>query len=306
MKKLVYILFLFSTQTLFGQQEALYSQYAYNQYAINSAYAGSRSSFSGVALHRSQWVGIEGAPSVQSFTIHSPLSLSSLAYGLSVSRETLGPLTNSAFNFSLGYHIAFKKAKLSFALRGGAYHSVLNRDLLTFKDGTDAFNIGGRESSIVPNFDFGTYYYSKKFFAGLAINHLTNESLNFDAYPQNSNLVLSTHIYFHTGYVFDLKRKIKFKPTLLVKLTEGTMPNIDLAANFMFYEKFWVGISVRNQSSINFLTDWNITDYFRIGYAFDFSINELATYNAGSHELFLGFDFNLKNSKSKMLSPRYL
>lgn len=306
MKYLVYIAFLFCSAHVFGQQEALYSQYAYNQYAINPAYAGSRNSFSGVALHRSQWVGIEGAPSLQTFTIHSPLSKTSLAYGLNVSRETLGPLTNSTVNMSLGYHINFKKAKLSFALRGGIYHTILNRDLLTFKDVTDAFNTGGRESTLVPNFDFGTYYYTDKFFAGLSINHLTNETLRFESFPEDNNLRLNTHIYFHSGYVFDLKRKMKFKPTVLVKLTEGAMPNIDIAANFMFYEKFWVGVSLRNTSSINFLTEWNIKDYFRIGYAFDYSINKLMDYNAGSHELFLGFDFNLKSSKTTIVSPRYL
>jgi len=306
MKKVLYILFLLVTSSSYAQQEALYSQYAYNQYAINCAYAGSRSSFSGVALHRSQWVGIEGAPSVQSFTIHSPLNKTSLAYGLNVSRETLGPLTNSAINFSLGYHLAFKKSKLSFAMRVGAYQSILNRNLLTYKNSTDVFNVGGTERTIVPNFDFGTYYYSNKFFAGIAINHITNESLNFEVFPENNNVSLGTHLYFHSGYVFDLKKSVKFKPTVLLKLTEGTLPNIDIAANFMFYEKFWLGLSVRNVSSINFLSEWNITDFFRIGYAFDFSINELADYTSGSHEIFIGFDFNLKNSRRTILSPRYL
>ena len=306
MKKLLYIFILLFSAHSYGQQEALYSQYAYNQYAINCAYAGSRNSFSAVALHRSQWVGIEGAPRVNSFTIHSPLSSTKLAYGLSVSNENLGPLTNSAVNFSLGYHISFRKSKLSFALRGGAYHSIVDRDLLTFKENTDVFNTGGKTSTIVPNFDFGTYFYSNKFFAGLAINHLTNEALKFDSYPDVNNLRLTTHMYFHTGYVFSLKKKIKFKPTILIKMTEGVLPNVDLAANFMFYEKFWIGFSIRNQSSLNFLTEWNIKDYFRIGYAYDFSTNKLAGYNSGSHELFLGFDFNLKNRKNSMLSPRYL
>ncbi|MFK8038093.1 MAG: type IX secretion system membrane protein PorP/SprF [Crocinitomicaceae bacterium] len=306
MKVLGLILLLFISGFAYSQQDALYSQYAYNQYAINTAYAGSRSSFSGVALHRSQWIGIKDAPSLQSFTIHSPLSRTSLAYGLSVTRETLGPVTNSTFNFSLGYHIKLKKAKLSFALRGGVYQAILNRDLLTFQNESDVFRVGGSESTLVPNIDFGTYYYSSRFFAGIALNHLTNETFKFVDYPDNINWQLKTHIYFHTGYVFNLKKQIKFKPTLLVKLTEGTLPNVDLAFNFMFYKKFWLGLSLRNTSSINFLSEWNIKEYFRIGYAYDYSINKLTTYTSGSHELFLGFDFNLKKSKNSIISPRYL
>lgn len=306
MKGLGLILILFISAFAHGQQDALYSQYAYNQYAINPAYAGSRNSFSGVALHRSQWIGIKDAPSVQSFTIHSPLSRTALAYGLSVSRESLGPVTNSTFNFSLGYHIRLKKSKLSLALRGGAYHAVLNHDLLTFQNEADVFRIGGRESTLVPNIDFGAYYYSSRFFVGLALNHLTNETFNFTNYPENSNWQLKTHMYVHTGYVFNLKKNIKFKPTVLVKYTDATFPNIDVAFNFMFYKKFWLGVSMRNVSSINFLTEWNIKEYLRIGYAYDYSINKLTTYTSGSHELFLGFDFNLKKSRSNLISPRYL
>ncbi|MFD1553940.1 hypothetical protein DNU06_13955 [Putridiphycobacter roseus] len=307
MTKLIYILFFMVLSNIsWGQQDAVYSQYAYNQYAINPAYAGSRSSFSGVILHRSQWVGIKDAPRVESFTIHSPLSTSSLAYGVNVNNESVGPLNSTSANVSLGYHIRFKKAKLSFALRGGIYNTTLNRDLLTFKESTDVYNVGGKVSSLVPNIDFGTYFYTKRFFVGLSLNHLTNENISFDAFPNSSNLILQTHLYLHSGYVFDLVSNIKVKPTILIKVTEGANLNMDLGVNFMFLEKFWLGASIRNSSSINILTEWNVFDYLRVGYAYDFSINKLMKYNSGSHELFLGFDFNLKNRNIKIVSPRYL
>ena len=307
MNKLISILFLILlANTAWGQQDALYSQYAYNQYAINPAYAGSRNSFSGVVLHRSQWVGIKDAPRVESFTIHTPLSMSSLAFGLNVTNEKVGPLSNTAANLSLGYHIRFKNSKLSFALRGGIYNTVLNRDLLTFQENADVYNVGGKVNAIVPNIDFGTYYYSKRFFIGLSLNHLTNEKIQFLDFPDNSNLILYTHLYLHSGYVFDLKKNMKFKPTILIKMAEGAGINIDLGFNFMFLEKFWIGTSIRNSSSINLLTEWNIKDYFRIGYSYDYSINKLMKYNSGSHELFLGFDFNLNNKNLKIVSPRYL
>ncbi len=306
MKKLIVILFLLVGIDSMAQQDAIYSQYAYNQYVINPAYAGSRSSFSGVLMHRSQWVGIKDAPTVESFSLHSPLNKSSLAYGLNFSSESIGPFRNNAVGASLAYHISFKRSKLSFALRGGVYHAIFNKDLLTFKEENDVFNVGGKESVLIPNFDFGTYYYSSRFFVGLSITHLTNEKMKFISYPSASDLVLSQHMYLHSGYVFDIGRKTKFKPTVMVKLTQGAMPNIDVAMNFMFLEKFWVGASLRNTSSVNFLSEWNITDYFRVGYAYDYSINKLVDYNRGSHELFIGFDFLLNNMSKKLVSPRYL
>ncbi|MFC0181043.1 type IX secretion system membrane protein PorP/SprF [Pseudarcicella hirudinis] len=56
-----------------AQQEALYSQYMFNMMAVNPAYAGSRDVLSMTGLFRQQWVGVEGAPTTQSFTIDMPL-----------------------------------------------------------------------------------------------------------------------------------------------------------------------------------------------------------------------------------------
>jgi len=45
-----------------AQQDAQYTQYVYNTLTINPAYAGSRGGISALGLHRSQWVGLDGAP----------------------------------------------------------------------------------------------------------------------------------------------------------------------------------------------------------------------------------------------------
>ncbi|MCW3789854.1 type IX secretion system membrane protein PorP/SprF, partial [Plebeiibacterium sediminum] len=41
-----------------------------------------------------------------------------------------------------------------------------------------------------------------------------------------------------------------------------------------------------------------------VGYSYDFSVSNLATYNNGSHEIIISYDFDgfLKN---KVISPRY-
>ena len=61
------------TTSLSAQQDPQYTQYMYNTVAINPAYAGNRGVTSIVGLHRSQWVGLDGAPRTQSLSIHSPI-----------------------------------------------------------------------------------------------------------------------------------------------------------------------------------------------------------------------------------------
>jgi hypothetical protein len=56
----------------------------YNTVNVNPAYAGSRGVMSAFLLHRTQWVGLDGAPVTNDFSIHTPINNSNLGIGLSV------------------------------------------------------------------------------------------------------------------------------------------------------------------------------------------------------------------------------
>jgi type IX secretion system PorP/SprF family membrane protein len=303
MKK--YFLFLFISFSLssMAQQDAIYSQYTFNPLVINPAYAGSRNSFSSVLLHRSQWVGIDNAPTSQSFAIHSPMNKSKVALGLNFGFDQLGPTKNVNGGLSAAYHLKLEDSKLSFALRAGFYSATVDKNLLNFKDESDQFNSGGMVGSTVPSLDFGVYYYKPKFYLGLSFNHLTRHEFSFYD-GLNTDYYLRTHMFLNGGVVLDISKNVMFKPTALLKLSKQTKANLDLGFNFLFYKKLWLGISFRNKSSVNFMTEFNITDYLRLGYAYDLSINKLSNYNRGSHEIFIGFDFNIKSKK--VISPRYI
>jgi type IX secretion system PorP/SprF family membrane protein len=70
--------------SVFAQQEAMYTHYMYNTLSVNPAYAGTRDAMTFTALHRSQWVGFEGAPTTQTFTMHTPLRNKKIGIGISV------------------------------------------------------------------------------------------------------------------------------------------------------------------------------------------------------------------------------
>ena len=69
----------------------MYTHYAFNTLAINPGYAGSREALTLTALHRSQWVGFEGAPITQTLTLHAPLLDNKLGLGLSILNDNIGP-----------------------------------------------------------------------------------------------------------------------------------------------------------------------------------------------------------------------
>ena len=77
MKKQIIIagLVVLTAITVKAQQQAHYTQYMYNTISVNPAYAGSRGALSLGLLHRSQWVGLAGAPTSQTFFAHTPLKI---------------------------------------------------------------------------------------------------------------------------------------------------------------------------------------------------------------------------------------
>ncbi|WP_066757112.1 PorP/SprF family type IX secretion system membrane protein [Crocinitomix algicola] len=302
MKYIIYISFLLSSN-LYGQLDALYSQYTFNQFNINPAYAGSRDAMNVNLTGRSQWLGLSGAPNTQNVAINSPASNYNLAWGFDATHDQYGPYNHFSAQGALAYRLRLERGNLHLGLRGGAYNLVLDHAQLKFREDNDQLDNQTKYSSVVPNFDFGLYYYSQKFYAGLSINHLTASKFHFQGL-NNELYHLNQQVHLMAGYVFNLNPQILLKPTVLIRYAQPQTISTDLNANFMFYQRFWLGIGTRNLNSLNFLGDLYVTDYLRIGYSYDMTLTELQKFANGSHEILIGFDFNVK--KPIVTSPRYL
>ena len=81
-------------------------------------------------------------------------------------------------------------------------------------------------------------------------------------------------------------------------------PTIDLNLNVLLDQKIWIGVSTRLHYGVVFLTQYNITKQFKLGYAYDLGLNTLGKASKGTHEIMIGYNFNIL--KAKMVSPRYL
>jgi len=304
MKKILFAFLLLVSVSANAQQDAIYSQYMFNPFAINPAYAGSRDAMSGVLLMREQWRGIEGAPSTQTFSVHAPISKQKMALGLNLFNDGLGPTRNTGFLATYAYHLKLGKGKLSFGLRGGIFASRFDRTLLSYQDQTDKFANLGTAQALTPTFDFGSYFYTQRFYAGLSVSHLMENQINYPDLPQDAYTTMSRHFMFATGAAIELGPNTVFKPSALVKYVQNAPVNIDINASFLFRKVLWLGASYRTDKGIVLLTEVNITDYLRIGYSYDIVLNNLKRFTTGTHELMVGFD--IQPGKTKSISPRYL
>ncbi|MEH6408235.1 MAG: type IX secretion system membrane protein PorP/SprF [Leeuwenhoekiella sp.] len=292
----------------FAQQDPQYTQYMYNPLVINPAYAGNRGVLSIMGLHRSQWVGLDGAPETQNLTVHSPIGLGKVGLGVSIVNDALGPARETYFNVDFSYTIETGPEGLfSFGLKGAL--DMLDVDFSR----TNPYNEGDPflqniDNQISPNVGVGFYYHDNAFYAGLsAPNLLQTDHFNRSGSSTAQTFVAEERIHYYAlaGYVFPLSYDIKFKPSTMIKMVAGAPLQVDLSANFLFYEKFTAGVAYRWSAAVSGLVGFQITDGLLMGFAYDRETTELgnATYNNGSYEVFLRFE--LFKSYDKMLTPRF-
>ncbi|WP_264564042.1 type IX secretion system membrane protein PorP/SprF [Flavobacterium sp. N3904] len=299
--KLFSIVIMFTAFVSFAQQDAQYTQYMYNTINVNPAYAGSRGALSIFALHRAQWVGLDGAPVSNTVSVNTPFNNSNLGLGVSLINDEIGPSTDNSISTDISYTIPVSESyKLSFGIKGTI--NIFNIDInkLNPVDQTDP-QFQNFDNDVSPNIGAGLYLHSQKAYLGFSVPNF----IETDAYNDNDVAIYKEKINYYLigGYVFDLNSSIKFKPTFLTKMTEGAPLQVDISGNFLFNEKFMVGVAYRWSASLSAMVGFQITDAFYVGYAYDFETTELNNYNNGSHEIFIRYEIFKKNSK--IITPRF-
>ena len=287
---------------LLAQQDPLYSQYMFNTLAFNPAYAGSGDVFTVMALSRHQWVGFEGAPATQTILAHSPLGSQNLALGLSVINDKLGPTRQTGVFADFAYRIRTgESSRLAFGLKGGFNSFRADLAGLSTVD-PDQANVD-IQGKMLPNFGFGLFWHTPLAYVGVsAPKLLENETV------EATNGLLTTgseerHYFVMGGYVMDLGRDLKFKPSFMARLVAGAPLSLDVNANFLLRERIWFGAMYRLGNAFGLLGQYQVNDQLRIGYAFDLATTKLGAYNAGTHEIMLSYD--LRFIKGRTISPRY-
>ncbi|WP_347049519.1 PorP/SprF family type IX secretion system membrane protein [Flavobacterium olei] len=299
------ILFLFVillvTYSGHAQQDAQFTQYMYNTININPAYAGSRGALSVFALHRDQWIGLDGAPKTNAISVNTPINNSNVGLGVSLVNDKIGPTTENQFSVDLSYTIPTSDNwKLSFGIKGSANIFNLDVSKLNPADQGDP-QFQNLENDFSPNVGAGIYWHSDKAYIGLSVPNF----IQTNRYNDNDVAIYKDQInyYLMGGYIFDFSQEIKFKPAVLTKIVEGAPLQVDVSANFLFFEKLTLGVAYRWDAAVSAMAGFQLTDAMYIGYGYDNETTQLRKYNSGSHEIFLRFE--LFKNNSKMTTPRF-
>jgi type IX secretion system PorP/SprF family membrane protein len=291
---------MFTAVVSHAQQDAQFTQYMYNTINVNPAYAGSRGALSIFALHRTQWVGLDGAPVTNAVSINTPLNGSNLGLGVSVINDRIGPTDENTISADLSYTIPTSETyKLSFGLKGTANLFDLDSSLLTPEEAGDPTL--QNYSKFSPNIGAGLYLHSDKAYVGFSVPNF----IETNRFSDNDVKIFKEKVNYYLigGYVFDITSNVKFKPAFISKVVEGSPLQIDVSGNFMFNNKFVVGAAYRWSAALSAMVGFQVSDALFIGYGFDNETTNLKNYNSGSHEIFLRYEI-FKNI-DKITTPRF-
>lgn len=285
----------------YAQQDAQYTHYMYNTINVNPAYAGSRGVMSIFGLHRTQWVGLDGAPVTNAFSINSPIENSNLGVGLSFVNDRIGPTSENVISADISYTINTSETyKLSFGVKGTANLFNLDRQKLNPENPADD-TLNNFDNNFSPNVGAGIYLHSDKLYLGASVpNFFETNRYDDNTFAVNKERM---NFYFIGGYVFDLSPNLKFKPAFLTKIVEGAPLQLDVSGNFLIAEKFVLGGAWRWDAAASAMAGFQVTDGLFIGYGYDLETTKLRRFNSGSHEVFLRFE--LFKRQDKIISPRF-
>lgn len=303
-KRVVAFLLTLCPFILNAQTDIQLSHQLFNRVYYNPAAAGASQYVNGLLVARQQWAGFSGAPKQIVFSADGYLPKIKSGLGISAIVDKLGIENSTNINASYSYHVRLAaKTNLSFGLSIGVMYKSVDKDKAIFTDPNDpdALLYLQDDSKVEPDFNFGIELNHENFTFGAAVSHLSNSSTT------HKDLISGRHFYAYGRYKIELTENWDLVPTLAA---QNNIKSFQIEVNAMaFYKKrFWAGASYRvnddiKSESVVGLLGLYITDFLRLGYAYDLNMGDIGSYSSGSHEIMLGFRIKPK-ARSYNKTPR--
>ncbi len=286
-------------------QDPQFTQFYANPLYLNPALAGSEICPRVNINYRNQWPGISGTYVTTTASIDKYIYKIKGGLGFLASYDMAGQgtLNTASISAMYSYQLRIKRNfAINFGLQGSYGQKSLNLNKLNFGDMIDEkygfVNITGenqiRSQKSYTDFSAGMVAFTKRLFAGVAVNHLTQ--------PDEGLIYVSRlpmKYTFHAGGIFHLngeKSDVTISPNVLYQHQKDFSQ-----LNFgLYFTKGAIvgGIWYRNNDAFIFLVGFQ-RQKIKIGYTYDITISKLTNATAGAHELSLGFMFRCIKPKPK-------
>lgn len=323
MKKLLIILFIITLTNFSGisQPDVSMSQYTMNKFLINPAFAGSEGFTSVNLAARQQWLGFENAPSTQSISGQARILKNSyvsksrsvkkrnkrrrpsgkIGLGGYLYNDQNGAIGRTGLEISYAYHLFIEDGQLSLGLSLSAYQFRVKTDELVPENPNDPLLNDARGTMFIPDGSVGIYYTYQPFYFGVSAKNLFQASVKFGSDNSFADYQQQRNYYLITGYRYNMKNDFEIEPSILIKTTETFNLQADVSVRGYYKRDYWLGFSYRTGNAFVTMVGIKI-DKLHIGYAFDYSLNDIQRISYGSHEIMIGLNFGDNTRRYRYLN----
>jgi type IX secretion system PorP/SprF family membrane protein len=315
----IVVLLIVTNRLLLAQQQPLYSQFVFNKYLFNPAVAGCEQITTIHINAYEQWTGFKGSPKFHTASIDSRifnedrkprrnilkkikfLKPENVGAGAQLFTEKYGPLSHTGLMGTYSYHLKMGEKQLSFGLSSVFSNlGIKSSDIVLSDQLPDYLVEVDNTRRWIIDFDFGSYFIGKKYFAGYSIHHISKSALQWGG-STDADYRLGRQHYFMGGFTYEVSPKIILEPTTLIKLSEKQKDQIDLNLMCTISEDYWCGLSYKTSKTLSIFGGLQYDRYI-FCYAFDYTLSSIRKFNYGSHEIHLAVQLGSETNRYKWLN----
>jgi type IX secretion system PorP/SprF family membrane protein len=300
-KSTFFILSVLASTIMMAQQPMQFSQYMFNKYQMNPAYAGFDFSLSVTGVYRSQWNELPTQPRTQNVNAHLPLYILNGAVGINVANEQIGYFNNTLGTISYNYVLETSVGLFSAGLKTGLMQSTFSGSLLRTPDGIYEGSTNSHEDPVLSElnqsgvgvlYGVGVYFIGDFFEAGASVSSLPENNITIS----DTKVALKPYINFYAESTIDINSDFAIVPSLLLR-TDLVQTQIDIAAIAKLSGNIFGGLGLRGYDprSIDsgiIIAGWRFNENYTLSYAYDIGLSQLRAVHDGTHEIILNYNLN--------------
>lgn len=287
----------------YGQQSPNYTLFMMNPFIYNPALAGTAPYFQIRSNHRFQWVGFKDAPITNSISAYGPHKKKPMGYGGTIYNDVAGPESRTGVNGVYAYQVSVNAdLTLSMGLSLGLMQYKIDGTKIDLHDDWSGVTDNALGKSVytkfVPDASVGLYLWCNQYYVGFSANQLLNNKIHLTDSEVGVNK-LTSHFYLMGGYIFKIDKKWQIEPGMVVKKVVPAPFQVEIYTKAIYQKTFWGGLTFRSQDAVSIAIGYVHDKKIFVGYSFDFAVTDIRRYNAGSHEVFFGFNFDTRKKLSR-------
>lgn len=277
-----------------AQQEQTYSQYMFVPSVYNPGFTGSRNAICATGIMKQQWVGFgEGAPTVYSVSIESPVKFLRGGLGGVITSDKIGGFTSTTVKLNYAYHRKIGDALLGIGIGLGLVNKKIDFSYFNVQGDDPVLTSSEEESAMIFDIDAGLYFQkADQWYVGLSSTQINQGGMELSS----GRSQLQRNYYLTGGYNIRFLRmpKIQILPSAFLAYTQNAPLLINVGLIGEYNKMFWGGVVYKHQEGIAVMAGVSYKN-IKVGYAYD--INTTPLKNGGSHEIRLGYCFKLEIEK---------